>query len=126
MLENSLLLIKSAAQVERDANRRHVTPITVVNGRTIRVAAVALHGSGRPFANASSMNVRWDLVGCNDLADWAVESSDSNNDLSGWERNLVLGHVTGEVCFSNKTGMNWYVFKHFTLVYHYTLILSGT
>jgi nuclear pore complex protein Nup210 len=96
--ENSLSQIREAAQVERDSSRRHMTPVTVINGRVIRVAAVALYNS-RPFANSSSLIVNWKLLGCDNLAEWeAPESSEKVNYLDGWEQKLVLANVAGKVC----------------------------
>jgi nuclear pore complex protein Nup210 len=96
--ENSLSQIREAAQVERDSSRRHMTPVTVINGRVIRVAAVALYNS-RPFADSSSLIVNWKLLGCDNLAKWeAPESSEKVNYLDGWEQKLVLGNVAGKVC----------------------------
>jgi nuclear pore complex protein Nup210 len=96
--ENSLSQIREAAQVERDSSRCHMTPVTVINGRVIRVAAVALYNS-RPFADSSSLIVNWKLLGCDNLAKWeAPESSEKVNYLDGWEQKLVLGNVAGKVC----------------------------
>ncbi len=100
--ENGLYQIKSAAHAERDADHRHITPVMVINDRSIRVAAVALHELGRPFANASSMGLLWKLDGCKGLAHWEVEPQNPNVDVGGWERYLALKNVVGEVSiFSN-------------------------
>lgn len=95
--ENGLHQIKSAAHAERDADHRHITPVMVINDRSIRVAAVALHELGRPFANASSLGLLWKLDGCHGLAHWEVGPQNPNVDVGGWERYLALENVVGEV-----------------------------
>ncbi|CAK9273031.1 unnamed protein product [Sphagnum jensenii] len=98
--ENSLSQIREAAQVERDSSHCHMTPVTVINGRVIRVAAVALYNS-RPFADSSSLIVNWKLLGCDNLAKWeAPESSEKVNYLDGWEQKLVLANVAGKCTVS--------------------------
>ena len=75
-----------------------MTPITVTNGHTIRVAAVGIHQSGKPFANSSTFLLNWELSGCEQLAYW-----DSNDkvgrkiEAGSWERFLVLRNVSGQV-----------------------------
>ncbi|CAM6103477.1 unnamed protein product [Calypogeia fissa] len=95
--ENSVALIKNAVQADRDANRVRTTPFTVINGRTIRVASVAIT-SGKPFANASSLYLNWNLRECNGLVQWQLaEKSDRAHEEDGWERFLTLGNASG-VC----------------------------
>lgn len=86
-----------SAHAERDTTSCQVSPVTVINDRTIRVAAVALDDAKRPFANASSLVLSWKLAGCKNLAQWVVEKPNANLHRSGWERMLVLGNAAGEV-----------------------------
>ena len=75
-----------------------MTPITVTNGHTIRVAVVGIHQSGKTFANSSTFLLNWELSGCEQLAYW-----DSNDkvgrkiEAGSWERFLVLRNVSGQV-----------------------------
>lgn len=94
---NTLAIIQVTSQADRSASHVRVTPITVTNGRTIRVAAVGIHQSGKPFANSSTFLLNWELSGCEQLAYW-----DSNNkvgrktEAGSWERFLVLRNVSGQ------------------------------
>lgn len=94
--ENSCTSIKVSAHTERDATHCQISPVTVINDRTIRVAAVALDDAKRPFSNASSLSVSWKLVGCKDLAHW-VGAKPNSNVLYGWEGMVALGNAAGEV-----------------------------
>lgn len=86
-----------SAHAERDSTSCQISPITVSNDRTIRVAAVALDDAKRPFANASSLSVSWKLTGCKDLVKWVDENLNAILLPSGWERMLALGNAAGEV-----------------------------
>ena len=75
-----------------------MTPITVINGRTIRVAAVGIHQSGNPCENSSTFLLNWELSGCEQLAYW--DSNDKvgrKTEAGSWERFLVLWNVLGQV-----------------------------
>ncbi|BBM97560.1 nuclear pore complex protein Nup210 [Marchantia polymorpha subsp. ruderalis] len=94
--ENSHHLIKVAAQADRDTNRVRTIPFTVINGRTIRVSAVAM-SSSKAFANASSLMVRWPGRDCEGLAKWEpVSDFKPTHEEGSWERFLTLGSVSGE------------------------------
>ena len=92
--------IKVTAHAERDKDAGRIDAVTVINDRAIRIAAVALDDTGRPFSNASSLSVSWKLSGCKDLAHWVVEKSNSDVVLNGWERMLALGNTAGKVWLS--------------------------
>lgn len=89
-------MIHTALQADRTSGRVHVTPITVANGRTIRIAAVGISKSGEAFANSSSLFLRWELSGCNGLAYW---DDDNNSERSkyNWEKFLGLQNESGQV-----------------------------
>lgn len=67
-------------------------------GCTIRMAAVGLHITKKVFANSSSLCLRWELVGCNDLAYWSDNESCKRSMDNNWERFLVLNKISGLVC----------------------------
>ncbi|XP_022740408.1 nuclear pore complex protein GP210 isoform X2 [Durio zibethinus] len=92
---NNQDVIQTAIQADRSPGRIHVTPVTVANGQTIRVAAVSISTSGDPFANSSSLCLKWELGNCDSLAYWdhAYDSESSNK--CGWERFLVLQNESG-------------------------------
>lgn len=94
---NQLSRIKASAQAERDQNHLHNTPITVVNGRTLRIAAVALDATGSPFANASSLPLKWILSNCKGLAYWeGYDTSQTHIEGGQWEQKLVLSDTAGQ------------------------------
>ncbi|XP_030530756.1 nuclear pore complex protein GP210 isoform X1 [Rhodamnia argentea] len=86
--------ILSASQAERTPERVRATPVTVANGRTIRVAAVSIASSGEVFANSSSLGLRWELSNCDELAFWN-DNDDVERAQSGWECFLVLRNGSG-------------------------------
>lgn len=86
--------ILTAAQAERTSERVRATPVTVANGRTIRVAAVSIASSGEVFANSSSLGLRWELSNCDELAYW-YDNDDVERAQSSWERFLVLHNGSG-------------------------------
>ncbi|XP_057962885.1 nuclear pore complex protein GP210 isoform X2 [Malania oleifera] len=81
-------------QIDRGPGQIRVTPITVANGRTIRIAAVGISNSGKAFANSSSLCLSWELSSCHGLAHW---HSDYNfeRSKSSWEKFLVLQNESG-------------------------------
>eukprot|EP00897_Mesotaenium_endlicherianum_P004984 jgi/Mesen1/4513/ME000023S03889 len=112
--------IAASAGAERSTDRRHLAPLTVINGRHIRVAAVALNAADRPFANASSLALSWQLEAIDHLARWGQpgeeaeaggeggdstaaalqegggDSTTGRGRLGPWERILVLSDQPGE------------------------------
>ncbi|KAI4366879.1 hypothetical protein MLD38_022689 [Melastoma candidum] len=87
-------VIQSAALADRVWERVRATPITVANGRTIRLAAVGVSNSREAFANCSSLRLRWELCSCDGLAYWP-DTVDSERSQSSWERFLVLQNRSG-------------------------------
>ncbi|CAI9088048.1 OLC1v1022278C1 [Oldenlandia corymbosa var. corymbosa] len=91
---NSRECIESAAQADRSEGRIRTTPITVANGRTIRLSAAAISDDGKSFGNSSSLQLNWNLVDCDGLAVW-----DHAYTLvvtkSSWERYLILQNSSG-------------------------------
>jgi nuclear pore complex protein Nup210 len=92
---NEYEIIRASAQAERSSRRLRDNPITVANGRTIRISAAGISASGKAFANSSSLSLKWELGCCEGLAQWdyafdIVKSSD-------WERFLVLQNESGLV-----------------------------
>jgi nuclear pore complex protein Nup210 len=92
---NEYEIIIASAQAERSSRRLRDNPITVANGRTIRISAAGISASGKAFANSSSLSLKWELGSCEGLAQWdhafnIVKSSD-------WERFLVLQNESGLV-----------------------------
>ncbi|KAI5054712.1 hypothetical protein GOP47_0029857 [Adiantum capillus-veneris] len=95
--ESTVQNIKLSAQAHRDRNRVHLSPVTVANGRSLRVAAVALDGNGSPFANASSLPVDWMLVDCLGLAYWEGHPpSEAFIDNGSLEENIILKENSGQ------------------------------
>lgn len=88
--------IRDSIQADRDARRLRTSPMTVANGRTIRIAAVGISHSGEAFANSSSLCLRWELSGCDGLAHWH-DAYVSKSLISGWERFLILQNESGLV-----------------------------
>ncbi|KAG9446505.1 hypothetical protein H6P81_012633 [Aristolochia fimbriata] len=86
--------IRSAIQADRGPGKIRVSPISVANSCTIRVAAVGVHDSGRAFANSSSLCLQWELSGCEQLAHWNEPDHRERYECY-WERSLVLHNVTG-------------------------------
>lgn len=94
---NTLAIIRATSEADHFADHVRVTPITVTNGRTIRVAAVGIHHSGNPFANSSTFLLNWELSGCEQLAYWDTDDKVGRKTEAGsWERLLVLRNVSGQ------------------------------
>ncbi|CAA6668012.1 unnamed protein product [Spirodela intermedia] len=91
---NTLDVISSSTQADRGPGKVRISPVIVANGRTIRLAAVGIHISGRPFANSSSLSLRWELNGCEGLANW-VEVNTLEEFGMNWERFLILENSSG-------------------------------
>uniref|UniRef100_A0A5B7BTW7 BIG2 domain-containing protein n=1 Tax=Davidia involucrata TaxID=16924 RepID=A0A5B7BTW7_DAVIN len=106
--------IWSASQADRDPRRMRATPITVANGRTIRISAVSISNTGKAFGNSSSLCLRWELSNCDGLASWddAYELSSK----SSWERFLVLQNASG-LCIVRATVLG---FCDTSSGYHFT------
>ncbi|KAL6532745.1 hypothetical protein OROGR_013705 [Orobanche gracilis] len=90
---NEYEIIRAATQAGRGSWRFRDNPITVANGRTIRISAAGITTSGEAFANSSSLSLKWEFGSCEGLAYWdyafdIVKSSD-------WERFLVLQNESG-------------------------------
>ncbi|WOL18742.1 nuclear pore complex protein [Canna indica] len=92
---NTFDAIYAAKNVDRSPARIRTSPITVSNGRTIRIAAVSIHVSGRAFANSSSLCLKWELSGCEDLAFWDDSSTAKQFAGAKWESFLVLQNASG-------------------------------
>ena len=94
---NKLDSIQTAIQADRGPGRIRSVPITVANGRTIRVSAVGISDTGKAFANSSSFHLRWELNNCDDLAFWD-DADKFRMSKSSWERYLALKNASGLVC----------------------------
>ena len=93
---NELESIRAAIQADRSPERIRITPVTVANGRTIRLAAVGISNTGEAFANSSSLYLRWQLSSCDGLAHWD-DTDDPKGTKYGWERFLRLQNESGLV-----------------------------
>ncbi|KAK0591220.1 hypothetical protein LWI29_037217 [Acer saccharum] len=91
---NKREVIQTANQADRSPGRIRVTPITVANGQTIRLAAVGISNTGEAFANSSSLCMRWELSSCEGLA-YLDDAYGSQRSKSSWERFLVLQNESG-------------------------------
>ncbi|KAI8533615.1 hypothetical protein RHMOL_Rhmol10G0023300 [Rhododendron molle] len=91
---NTPNVIRSAIQADRSPERMRATPITVANGRTIRLSSVGISNSGKAFGNSSSLDLRWELSNCDGLATWD-DAYDIPTSKSGWERFLILQNASG-------------------------------
>ncbi|WRX20784.1 Bacterial Ig-like domain [Theobroma cacao] len=90
-------VIRTAIQADCSPGQIHVTPVTVANGQTIRMAAVSISTSGEPFANSSSLCLKWELGNCDSLAYWDYAHDSESSKKSSWERFLVLQNESGSV-----------------------------
>ncbi|XP_017229094.1 nuclear pore complex protein GP210 [Daucus carota subsp. sativus] len=88
---NALDVIHTAMQADRNSEQVRALPITVANGRTIRVSAVGISDSGNAFGNSSSLSISWEARNCDGLAFWDAAATS----ISNWERFLVLQNSTG-------------------------------
>lgn len=93
---NAPNVIRSATQADRSPERMRATPITVANGRAIRLSSVGISNSGKAFGNSSSLDLKWELSNCDGLATWD-DAYDIATSKSGWERFLILQNVSGLV-----------------------------
>ncbi|XP_078433278.1 embryo defective 3012 isoform X2 [Wolffia australiana] len=109
---NTLDAISSSMQAERGSGNVHLSPNIVENGQTIRLAAVGTHVSGKPFANSSSLALKWELTGCGGLGKWAGIDSSPNMGMN-WERFLVLENSSG-LCTvrATVTGISERIFRN--------------
>ncbi|KAM7268816.1 hypothetical protein ACFE04_010982 [Oxalis oulophora] len=98
-------VIRTAIQADRGPGKIRITPVTVANGRIIRVAAVGIGDSGEIFANSSSLCLKWELTGCEELAYWDDASTRAGG-KSIWERFLVLRNESG-LCIVRATVLNF-------------------
>ncbi|XP_051140615.1 nuclear pore complex protein GP210 [Andrographis paniculata] len=90
---NTAPAVQSAAKAERLPGRVRASPVTVANGRRIRISAVGLSDTGRAFANASSLIVRWELTDCEGLL--LLDEAYSSTAPSTWERFFILQNTSG-------------------------------
>lgn len=93
---NKIDIIRTAIRADRGSMRLCAAPVTVANGRTIRIAAVGVSDLGEPFANSSSLHLRWELSSCESLAYWD-ELYGLKRSKYSWERFLTLQNESGEV-----------------------------
>ncbi|XP_016903284.2 nuclear pore complex protein GP210 isoform X1 [Cucumis melo] len=92
---NKIDIIRTAIRADRGSMRLRTAPVTVANGRTIRMAAVGVSDLGEPFANSSSLHLRWELNRCESLAYWD-ELYGLKRSKYSWERFLTLQNESGE------------------------------
>lgn len=114
---NLLEVIRTAIQADRSSGRIHVTPITVANERTIRLAAVGLSSNGEAFANSSSLHLQWELSSCDGIAYWD-DADDLQRSKYSWERFLSLQNVSG-LCIVRATVIGF----HDTMGHHNSIPL---
>ncbi|CAL2250658.1 unnamed protein product [Prunus armeniaca] len=76
---------RTAIQADCSSGRIRGTPVIVANGRTIRLAAIGISISGEAFANSSSLYLRWELISCNEMANWD-DADNLERSEHGWER----------------------------------------
>lgn len=114
---NQLEVIRTAIQADRSSGRIHVTPITVANERTIRLAAVGIGSNGEEFANSSSLHLQWELSSCDGMAYWD-DADDLQRSKYSWERFLSLQNVSG-LCIVRATVIGF----HDTMGHHNSLPL---
>ncbi|TVU10546.1 hypothetical protein EJB05_44087, partial [Eragrostis curvula] len=93
--ENRLDILEAASKVDRGPDRLQSSPVVISNGRSIRLAAVGIHGNGNCFANSSSLRLKWQVTGCEGLAYFDEAKAVGMLDESAWERFLVLQNSTG-------------------------------
>ncbi|MQL88338.1 hypothetical protein Taro_020894, partial [Colocasia esculenta] len=118
---NTFDAISSSMQAAHGPGKVRISPVIVANGCKIRIAAVGVHASGRPFANSSSLCLRWELNGCQGLAYW-VDAGTSEKSATNWERFLILENASG-LCtvratvtgFSEKTVISLFEEAYFQL-----------
>lgn len=91
---NSQEAIESAIQADRGPGRIRSSPITVANGRTIRLSAVGISDAGIAFGNSSSLHLNWELSNCGELAFWD-NTCISRTVKSSWEKFLGLQNTSG-------------------------------
>ncbi|XP_004304654.1 PREDICTED: nuclear pore membrane glycoprotein 210-like [Fragaria vesca subsp. vesca] len=103
---NHLEVIRTAIQADRSSGRIRVTPITVANNRTIRLAAVGISSNGEAFGNSSSLHLQWELNSCDGLAYWD-DADNLQRPKYSWEKFLSLQNVSG-VCIVRATAIGFY------------------
>lgn len=103
-------VIRAAISADHSSERLRDVPITVANGRTIRLSAVGINDSGEAYANSSSLSLSWGLDNCDGLASW-----DGGYDNS-WERYLALHNESGLVL---EKSIKFYLFIYYLQCYHY-------
>jgi nuclear pore complex protein Nup210 len=97
--ENAIHVIRAASRADRNPGRIQANPIVVSNGQAIRLAAVGIHATDKIFANASSLYLKWELIGCDGLAYLDAIKDVVNLEISTWEQFLILQNSTGLVCY---------------------------
>ncbi|KAF3328130.1 nuclear pore complex protein GP210 [Carex littledalei] len=93
--ENAIHVIRAASRADRNPGRIQANPIVVSNGQAIRLAAVAIHATDKIFANASSLSLKWELIGCDGLAYLDAVKDVASLEISTWEQFLILQNSTG-------------------------------
>ncbi|KAL8555147.1 hypothetical protein ACS0TY_003084 [Phlomoides rotata] len=73
------------------SGRIRASPVTVANGRRIRISAVGLNDSGKAFANSSPLSLNWELTECEE----GLAVFDSSTVYSSWEKFLILQNSSG-------------------------------
>ncbi|KZV46427.1 nuclear pore membrane glycoprotein 210-like [Dorcoceras hygrometricum] len=91
---NAPQILQSAVQANRTPAGIRASPVTVANGRRIRISSVGISDSGKAFANSSSLNLRWELIGCQGMV-LMDDSYSSLTSKSSWERFLILQNTSG-------------------------------
>lgn len=97
--ENAIHVIRAASRADRNPGRIQANPIVVSNGQTVRLAAVAMHATDKIFANASSLSLKWELMGCDGLAYLDAVKDVASLETYTWEQILILQNSTGLVCY---------------------------
>ncbi|KAL0351046.1 UNVERIFIED_CONTAM: Nuclear pore complex protein [Sesamum radiatum] len=97
---NTPSVIQLAARADRTPGRIRTSPVTVANGRRIRMSAVGLSDSGKAFANSSSLSLKWELTECEGLA--LLDDAYTSAAYSSWERFFILQNRSG-VCIVRST-----------------------
>ncbi|KAJ1693956.1 hypothetical protein LUZ63_010654 [Rhynchospora breviuscula] len=93
--ENVIRVIKAAIRVVRNPGRIQADPVVVSDGQAVRLAAVSVHATDKIFANASSLSLKWELIGCDGLAYWDTGKDVASLETSIWEQFLILQNSTG-------------------------------
>ncbi|KAH7524001.1 hypothetical protein FEM48_Zijuj06G0071900 [Ziziphus jujuba var. spinosa] len=75
----------TAIHADRTSGQIRVTRSTVVNGRTIQIAAVGISNSGEAFENSSSLYLRWV-----DVVDERISIFDPGPGMDGSDENSII------------------------------------